>query len=128
MGFQKLLGTAAAVVVLGFVVAAPSGASVSNHTMYLTFTKPVGLPGVALGSGTYIFEVPDGGDHSVVRVLSRDRRTVYYTGFTDVIQRPHGLRAGTVVSFAEAASNRPQPISVWWTEDAAGRKFIYQNR
>ena len=30
-----------------------------NKTTYLTFNRPVGLPGVTLGSGTYVFELPE---------------------------------------------------------------------
>ena len=55
----------------------------AHKTMYLTFSQPVQLPGVSLGTGTYIFEIANpntSGD--VVRVLSRDRSTSYFMGFT----------------------------------------------
>ncbi len=56
--------------------------------MYLTFNKPVSLPGVSLGSGTYIFQLLDQSGHNVVRVLSRDRRINHYTGLTYSVDRP----------------------------------------
>lgn len=128
MGSRKSRVTAGAVIVLGLATAASIGASVTDHTMYLTFNRPVALPGVALGSGTYIFELPDSiGDHSVVRVLSRDRRIVYFTAFAYTVNRPAGMSRDRVISFGEAPANRPQPITVWWSDDSTGRQFIYRN-
>jgi hypothetical protein len=124
---RKLLVTASAAVALGLVTAASTGASVTaNHAMYLTFNRPISLPGVALGTGTYIFELPDPiGAHSLVRVLSRDRKIVYFTAFTYAVDRPADLPREQRISFKEAAPDRPQPIAMWWPEDSAGRQFIY---
>jgi hypothetical protein len=59
----------------------------NNH---LTFSGPVGLPGVTLPGGTYTFEmIPLHSD--IVRVLSRDGLRVYFTGFTARVARPAGL-------------------------------------
>jgi hypothetical protein len=72
---------------------ATSGYAVSaSRTTYLTFSGPVALPGVTLPAGTYTFERanPDGDVH-VVRVSSRDQRTVYLLAFTHLIERPDGL-------------------------------------
>lgn len=123
---RKSFVTASAVVALGLATVASTGATVAdNHMMYLTFNRPVSLPGVGLGTGTYIFEIPDGGDHSVVRVLSRDRKTVYFTAFTYVVDRPAGLPREQRISFKETAPDRPVPIDVWWLEASTGRQFIY---
>ena len=63
----------------------------AKHTMYVTFNRPVSLPGVTLGSGTYIFEAPDSdSDHDLVRVLSRDRKIVILTTFTRAVDRQPG--------------------------------------
>jgi hypothetical protein len=98
-----------------------------NRTAFLTFNRPVALPGVSLGSGTYIFEMADPiGAYGVVRVLSRDRKIVYLTAFTDDVIRPNNVARGEHVSFGEAASDRPVPISIWWSDDSVGRKFIYR--
>jgi hypothetical protein len=115
-----------AAVIVGLSVAASLGASTdANHTMYLTFNRPVSLPGVALGSGTYIFEIPEPTAHDVVRVLSRDRKIVYLTAFTNSLDRPADIPRDQRVSFKEAAPDRPQPIAVWWADNSAGREFIY---
>jgi hypothetical protein len=101
----------------------------TNHTaVYLTFSQSVGLPSVTLRAGTYIFERADrNGPLNVVRVLSRDRRTVYYTGFTNRVPRPPDMRAGTMVSFGEAPAGAPQPIRNWWPAGAAiGHEFVYR--
>ena len=127
---RKSLVTALAAIVLGLATAVSIGASVSdNHTMYLTFSRPVALPGVALGSGTYIFEMPEPlGAHNLVRVLSRDRKIVYLTAFTNPVERPNGLPRDQRISFKEAAPSRPLPIAVWWPENSTGREFVYAKR
>src|SRR5215467_4753324 len=86
-----------------------------DRMMYVKFNRPVALPGVALGAGTYVFELPDPIDAwNVVRVTSQDRRTVYLTAFTKVVDRPLGLSPDQVISFGEASASAPQPIRVWW--------------
>jgi hypothetical protein len=117
----------AAVVAALMAVPAIHANDADNHTMYLTFNRPVGLPGVALAKGTYIFETPDPvGAYGVVRVLSRDRKIVYLTTFTRDVRRPDNMPREQVVSFGESSSDRPLPISVWWADDSVGRQFIYR--
>jgi hypothetical protein len=126
---RKPLVTALAVVIVALATAVSIGAGVSdNDTMYVTFNRPVALPGVSLGSGTYIFQRLDLHAHSVVRVLSRDRRINHYTGFTSPVTRPAGLKRDHVISFAEASPDAPQPISIWWPENSPGRQFIYPKK
>ena len=44
-----------------------------QHPTYMTFSRPVSLPGVTLGSGTYIFEFANPRSGSdVLRVVSRE--------------------------------------------------------
>jgi hypothetical protein len=124
---KQLVTVVGAAVLSLLAVVSPKANFNASKTMYLTFNRPVSLPGVTLGSGTYIFELPDPDNAwTVVRVLSRDRSIVYFTAFTAVVNRPSGARAGSPVAFAEAAANQPLPISVWWPQDeSTGRKFIY---
>jgi hypothetical protein len=98
-----------------------------DRMMFVKFTRPVALPGVALGAGTYVFELPDPIDAwNVVRVTSQDRRRVYLTAFTRVVDRPRSLRSDQVISFGEASPSAPQPVKVWWpTGESTGREFIY---
>jgi hypothetical protein len=130
MCIRKLLVAGLAVVFVGVAMTIPAGAKGdATHTTYLTFSGPVALPGVSLGTGTYIFEIPEAtADHSLVRVSSKDRRIVYLTAFTHLVQRPAGLKRDRAVSFAEGAPGRPQPIAVWWPEGSAGREFIYPKK
>ena len=122
--FRALL--AATLVTVTTAISIHAGVS-ENHRMLLTFSRPVALPGVALASGTYIFEMPDPvGADGVVRVLSRDRKIVYLTAFTYAVYRPDNTPRDQVVSFGESAPDRPMPIAIWWSDGSVGRKFIYR--
>jgi hypothetical protein len=112
-----------AVMATGVASGSPEGA----RTTSLTFSQPVGLPGVTLGAGTYVFERATVlTSHNVVRVMSGDRKRVVFQGFTELVRRPAGLR-GTVVTFAEATREHAQPIIAWYPSGSAhGYKFGYQ--
>ena len=131
MASRKWLSAAFGVVLLGLSTPGPTRAHESyndlDRMMYVTFNRPVTLPGVALGSGTYIFELADPiGAWDLVRVSSRDRRSVYLTAFTRVVDRPRGLSPDQPISFGEARANTPQPIRTWWPAgESTGRQFIY---
>ena len=128
---RKLLAAACGAVAVGLAIPSLTQASYDNSqkTTYLTFNRPVRLPGVALGTGTYIFELPDPeGAWDVVRVSSRDRSRVYFMGFTHIVDRPAGLSRDHIVSFGEARADVTQPITVWWPHDGSrGRQFVYQS-
>jgi hypothetical protein len=104
--------------------------TIAERTTYLTFSQPVQLPGVALKAGAYIFELADPmGAPGVVRVLSRDRRTAYFMGFTYVAERPRGMRDDALVSFGESAAGVAPRITAWWPiGERTGHQFIYQAR
>ena len=125
--YRRRLATAVALIALGIGTSASLGAhDNARHTTYLTFSRPVGLPGVTLAAGTYVFEVPDlYGDHNIVRVLNRDRSMVLFTAFTDAISRPRNMPASQVISLGESEAGTAQPISVWWPDGPVGRRFIY---
>jgi hypothetical protein len=107
----------------------PSAAPSSNahKTTYLTFSRPVSLPGVALGSGTYTFEIANPETSAdVVRVTSRDGSLVYYMGFTHGVRRPNGMSREQNVSIGEAAAGVAPPITTWWPlNESTGRQFVY---
>jgi len=105
-------------------------AAVNNpaRTTYLTFSRPVQLPGVVLGAGTYIFELPapHAANH-LVRVLSSDRRKAYFMGFTLPAERPDRLNADAAVSLGESAANAAPRITAWFpVGERAGHEFIYR--
>lgn len=125
---HTLRTTALAALVMGMTAAAPIHAGTEmSRTQYLTFSRPVALPGVALRSGTYIFELPDPeATPDIVRVLSRDRRIVYFTAFTRPVGRPSGTPLTQIVSLREVAPEQPMPIAVWWSDAQTGRQFVYE--
>ena len=124
---RRPLVTILALFVLGLTTTPTIGASaMTDHTMYVTFNRPVGLPGVTLAPGTYIFETPDAtGDHTLVRVSSRDRSIVIYTAFTRTVDRTPGIKRDQAITFGEGAAYGVQPIAAWWPYDSAGHQFIY---
>ena len=126
---RKLLWMVCGFAAVALVMAPRAGARTDEHkTAYLTFSHPLSLPGVALGSGTYIFEIanPSSGA-DVVRVMSRDRSKSYFMGYTRAVERPHTMRRDQLVSLGESAGAAP-PITVWWPENqSTGRQFVYPN-
>ena len=122
-GTLAVLGLA----LVGLVAAAPGDAGVDSHrTTELTFSRPFSLPGVTLGAGTYIFEraAPQSAIE-VVRVSSRDRRFVYYMGFTQLVDRPRG--ATSPVTFGEAPAGSAIPVREWYpTGTNTGHRFLYR--
>ena len=124
---RKLVLAVCAAAVLAVMLAPRVGAVGASKMTYLTFSRPVSLPGVALGAGTYIFEIanPDT-SANVVRVLSSDRRISYFQGFTHAIERPRNLDPKASVSLGEAAAGVAPPITAWWPEnESMGRQFVY---
>jgi hypothetical protein len=101
-----------------------------ERTTYLTFSQPVQLPGVALGAGTYVFELANPMSAAgVVRVLSRDRRTAYFMGFTNAAERPRGMRHDALVSLGESAAGVAPRITAWWPiGETTGHQCIYPAR
>ena len=115
---------AAAVVVIA-LSALSSGVSASaSNTMYLTFSGPVGLPGVTLPAGTYIFERVDMPDRiNLVRVSARNRSHVYLTAFINIVQRPRGLKSNQSVTFREGRPGAAPAIASWFPMGAGeGRR------
>jgi hypothetical protein len=103
--------------------------STEYKTTYLSFNTPIQLPGVGLAPGTYVFELADPFDNPrIVRVMSRDRSTVYFMAFTEMFERPRGLKPDVFVSFGEAAVGDPLPIAAWYPpRESLGRRFIYRH-
>jgi len=123
------IGVAVAMFALALVQHVAAG-TIAERTTYLTFSRPVRLPGVTLSAGTYVFELADPiNAPGVVHVASRDRRTGYFMGFTHAAERPRGLRLDASVSLGESAAGVAPPITAWWpTGERTGRQFIYSDR
>jgi len=127
MNRRGMLMVVGGLALVGLVAAAPGDAGVDTaRTTQLTFSKPFSLPGVTLGAGTYIFEraAPQSAIE-VVRVSSRDRRFVYYTGFTELVEKPRGMKSP--VAFGEAAAGSAIPVREWYpTGTSTGHRFLYR--
>jgi hypothetical protein len=92
----------------------------------ITFRMPVGLPGVSLGAGAYVFERPLDGVENLVRVRSVDGSRIFLTALTDRVSRPADLNRGQVVTLGESRQGAPQPVMVWWPPDSnEGYQFRY---
>ena len=123
----------AVLAVFGVMVGAVAAATVPaiawdpmHRPSTLTFNRAVGLPGVTLEAGTYVFELanPESGSN-VVRVRREDYRQVYYAGFTHMVERPDNL-GGRPVLLGEAIPGKAVPILAWYPlGDRMGRQFIY---
>lgn len=118
--------------ILGLTVAVASANAWANpsRTNYLTFSGPVRLPGVTLGSGTYVFELAEPNSRlDIVRVMDKNRSRVYYMAFTEQVARPAGLPANHHISFSEAPRGIAPPIAVWYPgDDTTGRRFLYSTK
>jgi hypothetical protein len=124
MAIRRWALITSAAAVLGLAVAT-GDASPLTTTNVLTFSGDVGLPGVTLARGNYVFEVYDL-NPAIVRVLSRDRSRVYFTGFTQHVARPATIDPDRTVTFAETPRGVPPRIQTWYpVGTASGRQFIY---
>jgi hypothetical protein len=92
----------------------------------LTFTEPVEIPGRALASGTYWFELADStSNRHIVRVWNADRSEVLATilAVPDYRLQPTG---DTVIKFSERPTGTPEAIKAWfYPGDNFGQEFVY---
>jgi len=112
--------------VFGILAERPSHGMSADHATRLTFSKPIALPGVTLGAGTYVFErAAPGSSLEIVRVSSADRRRVVFTGYTELVRRPAGSKAD--VTFGEAPRGAAVPVAAWYPSDTPiGHRFLYR--
>ncbi|HEY2153751.1 MAG TPA: hypothetical protein VGH34_23300 [Vicinamibacterales bacterium] len=98
----------------------------ANRTTLLTFSGPVGLPGMTLGTGTYVFDVlnPQSGA-DVVRVRSKDQKHTYFLGMTNHVDRPAGMKTDSFITLGEVSRGSVPPIVAWYPGGADGRQFLY---
>ena len=120
---------AAAVLVLVSSVATRAAAPLQFPTVdYLTFQAPVSLPGVTLGSGEYSFQVNHVDSGNAVQVRHRSTNRLVFLGFTERVQRPRAVAAGTV-TLGEARAGEAPPVLVWYpTASSLGFRFLHDER
>ena len=127
---RKLMAAAFGVAILAVMATASTQASVTaERTTLVKFNRSVTLPGLELTPGTYIFELAEPGQNqNLVRVLSRDRRRIYTTQFTMLVQRPANVSDNHGITFNEAPAGMPLPIKAWYAVgDTVGHEFMYRN-
>jgi hypothetical protein len=128
MSVRRIVHTLCGVVLLGVLGTSASGAMMdTRRTTHFTFSNAVQFPGVTLPAGTYTFEVanPDGGS-DIVRVMSRDRKTVHLLQFTRTIYRATTGDLKAIVSLGETPAGTPPPVKAWYPQfETRGREFIY---
>ena len=99
----------------------------ASRASYVTFNRPVMMPGAELSAGTYIFELA--APHSnlnLVRVSSRDRTKIYLTAFTLIVDRPAGMPEDRTVTLGEARAGAAPPVRTWFpSKTGSGHQFIY---
>ena len=99
-----------------------SGVSGDHH---LTFSGPVGLPGISLGAGTYIFRRPAA---NVLQVLSEHRQP-YAMVITTPTMRPTPADTYEIVLGAPGAPGAPKRIEAWFLPgESTGQQLSYRNR
>ena len=124
---RKWLHVAFGVALLGLLSTASTGASgIPNRTTNFTFSGAVRIPGAVLPAGTYTFELASENSLDLVRVTSKDRKKVYLTAFTVLVQRSDRRNLDTKLVLGESPAGTPPPIKVWYPQDErTGRQFIY---
>jgi hypothetical protein len=126
---KRIAAMAALGVALGIVLVSSVGAaSEDKRTTYLTFSQPVGLPGVTLPAGTYLFEVADPlVSADIIRVSNRKRTMVYFTAWTDRVERRAGERGEMGITFTPAQPESVRRIAAWYPRgESSGHEFIYR--
>jgi hypothetical protein len=127
MNTRAIVSIASVAAALALVLAGVSSAAspITGRPTHLTFSAPVGLPGVSLPAGTYTFLTLEGRP-DIVRVQSHDGTAVHYTGFTRIVPRPRDARMDRAVTFSEVPRGQPARINIWYPEGSTtGRQFVY---
>ena len=109
-------------------VMAPALANAQTYDKlaYLTFNRPVQIPGVTLHAGTYSFRLANAAtSRNVLQVLSNDGAIVYATFHTMPDSRTV-VTPDPVVSFRETPAGVPAAVkSLFYGGEHNGYEFVY---
>ena len=107
-------------------VSLPVRADESDKLTYLTFSKPVQLPGVTLPAGRYRFQLADVEEsRRVIKVQSEDGRKQIAMLLT-VQNQLRDVPKDALVLFQETAQGQPDAIRSWnYPGERIGYEFIY---
>ena len=100
-----------------------------NKATYFTFDAPVGLPGITLPAGTYLFKLADPNDgRSVIDVCDQTDQTCYGVFDTIPVQESHSSDHPSI-KFMERATNAPEAVAAWfYPGERTGWQFVYTPR
>jgi len=118
-------------IVLGFCLYAHGNANAQGGTAqaeeltYLEFSAPVSLPGVTLGTGSYMFKRADANNPDVIQVFDRQGTKFYGMWLTVRSQRREPTDTPQV-QFIETPEGAPHAIRSWYyPQRQMGHEFIY---
>lgn len=95
---------------------------------FLNFSAPVGVPGVTLAAGTYLFRFPAGTGTGVIQLLKADRSNTYAMFMTIPV---HDIKRSLssdaqVVIWGERQAGAPPAVKEWYLPgQTTGYEFIY---
>jgi hypothetical protein len=93
---------------------------------HLTFSGPIALPGVSLGTGTYIFTRPAPG---VLQVFSADHRQAYAMVSTMPVTRRGRADQYEITLGPPVVSGAPRRLQAWFVAgESTGQQLIYPSR
>jgi hypothetical protein len=123
---MRVLKTLIAAAALTACVATPARADENDKLTYLTFSKPVQLPGVDLPAGRYRFQLADTQEsRRVIKVQSEDGKKQLAL----LLTIPNQLRdvpKDPLVLFTESAQGQPDAVKAWnYPGERIGYEFIY---
>jgi len=94
--------------------------------LLVSFNTPVGLPGVSLTRGVYMFRYVDEG-RSAIQVLNADGTVSYGLFMPTTVRRSGALNDGAVWLISPAAAGSPRRIQALFEPGASiGSEFVYQ--
>ena len=91
----------------------------------VSFSTPVGLPGVSLSQGIYMFKYLDG--HSTIQVMNADGTLSYGLFLPTKIRRSGPVTDGDVWLIAPRGDGSPRRVQALFEPgEVVGSEFIYQ--
>ena len=109
-------------------ITVPGGVLQSKRAgVYLvSFNTPVGLPGVSLATGTYMFRYVGEG-RSAIQVLNADGTFSYGLFLPATIRRTGALNDAAVWLIPPAAAGGPRRVqALFGPGESSGSEFVYQ--
>jgi len=121
---MKTMIVAVGLMALG--ISLPAHADENNKLTYLSFSKPIQLPGVTLPAGRYRFELADPVEsRRVIKVQSEDGKKQLAMLLTLQNQLSEPAKDALVL-FAETPEGQPEAVRAWfYPGESIGYEFVY---